>query len=331
LIPVIVTVVVARFVGDRISGHGLYELAMEINNYPFLELHTYPKLYDIFEVKQIMSSPPITLGPRERAHTVVRLLRESVHNGFPVVDPKTKRFLGLVRRDQLVALLECGIFEEERDEEKDAAARSTRLHSRKGPEGWGSTPIFNLAFHIKDDRYSHIEGDDSQKTQQQELEPDQSNSTRIQSSVVSSILSTDGDIGETTTTSDLEDHDDMDSNAWFAATRKAREHLEAHNNGITDSIHTVEDSMPLPSSRMVKRKLSFSHNKGPSAAAITTEKVRAGVGLNPRGNVYITWLNKDHNDSWLPIGDVMNLGTYCVRDTMPISKACEFFLSFILL
>ena len=96
-----------------------------------------------------MSYPPITVGPREKAHTIVRLLRESIHNGFPVVDPKTKRFLGLVRRDQLVALLECGIFEEERDEERDSNTRSPTFLSRKGPGGWGSTPMFNLAFHIK--------------------------------------------------------------------------------------------------------------------------------------------------------------------------------------
>jgi hypothetical protein len=44
---------------------------------------------------------------------LVKLLRESFYNGFPVVDPTIKKVLGLVRRDQsIVALLECGILEE---------------------------------------------------------------------------------------------------------------------------------------------------------------------------------------------------------------------------
>ena len=37
LIPVILTVMVAKRVGDRISGQGLYELAMEMNKFPYLE------------------------------------------------------------------------------------------------------------------------------------------------------------------------------------------------------------------------------------------------------------------------------------------------------
>jgi len=84
LIPVIITVVVARYVADLITGHGLYELAMEISHYPYLE-HRENRKLDIFKVRDIMSAPPVTLGPRERAHTLVKLLRESEHHGFPVV------------------------------------------------------------------------------------------------------------------------------------------------------------------------------------------------------------------------------------------------------
>jgi len=84
LIPVIVTIVIARYVADLISGHGLYELAMEVNHYPYLEHHEKKKL-DIFRVRDIMSAPPVTLGPRERAYTIVKLMRECEHHGFPVV------------------------------------------------------------------------------------------------------------------------------------------------------------------------------------------------------------------------------------------------------
>jgi len=111
LIPVIITVVVARYVAGLIHKHGLYETAMEINRYPYLE-HGDKKGYDIFPVRDIMSIPPETLSPRERVTDLVKLLKKSNHHGFPVVDPITGKFLGLVRRDQLVALIECGVFEE---------------------------------------------------------------------------------------------------------------------------------------------------------------------------------------------------------------------------
>lgn len=111
LIPVIITVVVARYVAGLIHKHGLYETAMEINRYPHLE-HEDKKGYDIFPVRDIMSKPPETLSPRERVTDLVKMLKKSNHHGFPVVDPITGKFLGLVRRDQLVALIECGVFEE---------------------------------------------------------------------------------------------------------------------------------------------------------------------------------------------------------------------------
>jgi H+/Cl- antiporter ClcA len=77
LIPVIVTVVIARMVGDMISHGGLYETAIAVNKYPYLD-HGEQKSLDIFQVRDIMSTPPATLGPRERAHTLVKVRQESV-------------------------------------------------------------------------------------------------------------------------------------------------------------------------------------------------------------------------------------------------------------
>ena len=162
LIPVIVTVVVARYVGDRITHHGLYEVAIELKSYPYLG-HEEKNRYDLFEVGHIMSAPPVCLGPRERAHTIAKLLEESSHNGFPVVDTSVEggRFLGLVRRDQLVALLECGIFMQDDDlkhcaELEEYTIGSPRsLHWTPTP-GVSTSPFMNLAYHIKDDRYHHV-------------------------------------------------------------------------------------------------------------------------------------------------------------------------------
>lgn len=147
LIPVIITVMVARYVADRITHGGLYEIGMELNDYPFLDHHV-KKTLDMIPVSSIMSYPPMTLGKLERAHTVERLLRESSHHGFPVVDKKNNSLVGLVRRDQLVALLEYGIFEDDKKHQT-------------GTPGLSESPLMNLAYHIKDDRYEDVIYDQS--------------------------------------------------------------------------------------------------------------------------------------------------------------------------
>ena len=162
LIPVIVTVVVARYVADRITHDGLYEVSIELKSYPYLG-HEEKNRYDIFEVGHIMSAPPVCVGSRERAHTIAKLLEESNHNGFPVVDKSVDggRFLGLVRRDQLVALLECGVFLKDDDLRQFAELEEfnigTPLSRQWTPTpGISDSPLMNLAYHIKDDRYHHV-------------------------------------------------------------------------------------------------------------------------------------------------------------------------------
>jgi chloride channel 6 len=146
LIPVIVTVVIARYVADLISTHGLYEIAIEINHYPFLE-HEQNKVLDIFEACEIMSAPVVTVGPSERTQDLVKLLRVCEHHGFPVVDPESKTFLGLVRRDQIIALLECEVFED-RDPSVDFDATSFRSQEEVD-YGIEKSPLMHLAYHIK--------------------------------------------------------------------------------------------------------------------------------------------------------------------------------------
>ncbi|GKY93401.1 hypothetical protein MPSEU_000307700 [Mayamaea pseudoterrestris] len=162
LIPVIITVVIARYVGDLVSRLGLYEAAMEINQYPYLH-HDDLRNYDIIEVSRIMSSPVVTVGPRERAGDLARILRDTDHHGFPVVDPETKAFLGLVRRNQIIALIECGQFDDENDDDNDMeCSYNTSTCDSKDKRNWtpkaglSKTPLMHLAFDIKSDRYEHI-------------------------------------------------------------------------------------------------------------------------------------------------------------------------------
>jgi chloride channel 7 len=110
LIPVIITVVVARYVAQFVHQYGIHELGMALKGYPYLEQKE-ARVYDMIEVGDIMSKPPVTVRPLEMAMKLVKLLENSTRHGFPVVD-NNGRFIGLVRRNQIVALLECGIFED---------------------------------------------------------------------------------------------------------------------------------------------------------------------------------------------------------------------------
>jgi len=112
LIPVIITVVVAKIVGDLFT-EGLYEISIELKQLPYLE-HKAKGEYDIYTAAEIMTSPPETIAAEEKAGYIENLLKRTSHNGFPVVDDRnSKKYLGLVRRDQLVALLESEVFMEE--------------------------------------------------------------------------------------------------------------------------------------------------------------------------------------------------------------------------
>jgi len=108
LIPLIITICAANYVGG-IFNEGIYEIMIELKNYSYLH-HTATRSMDVVKTSDIMSHPVLFLHPIEKAERIEWILLSCTHNGFPVVDKESGEFLGLVRRDQLVALLECGIF-----------------------------------------------------------------------------------------------------------------------------------------------------------------------------------------------------------------------------
>jgi CBS domain-containing protein len=111
LIPLIVTICVANYVGS-LFNEGLYEILIEMKGYLYLE-HGAKRSMDVVKISDLMSHPVECVFTVETAGAIEELLLSTSHNGFPVVDKESGQFVGLVRRDQLVALLECGIFMEE--------------------------------------------------------------------------------------------------------------------------------------------------------------------------------------------------------------------------
>mmetsp|Transcript_3170 Transcript_3170/g.4265 ORF Transcript_3170/g.4265 Transcript_3170/m.4265 type:complete len:133 (+) Transcript_3170:281-679(+) len=89
-------------------------------------------------------------------------------------------------------------------------------------------------------------------------------------------------------------------------------------------MRTVEDSMPLPNTRNMQQHF-FVLDKRENSATPSLKEIVATVALNERGNIYIDWMDPEYENSWVPVGDVMNLGTYSVRETVPVSKAYRLF------
>ena len=65
LLPVMIVVVIANYVAQLIHEDGVYEVLMKLKGYPYLE-HSKDDCYDVFMVRDVMSSPPVTVCERER-------------------------------------------------------------------------------------------------------------------------------------------------------------------------------------------------------------------------------------------------------------------------
>eukprot|EP00518_Triparma_eleuthera_P006908 CAMPEP_0182469172 /NCGR_PEP_ID=MMETSP1319-20130603/16646_1 /TAXON_ID=172717 /ORGANISM="Bolidomonas pacifica, Strain RCC208" /LENGTH=876 /DNA_ID=CAMNT_0024669451 /DNA_START=232 /DNA_END=2859 /DNA_ORIENTATION=+ len=123
LIPIVVTTVAAKWVGDHFN-EGVYEIGMELNGYPYLEHHVRRK-YDRHSVGSVMTPSPVCLAEVEPASRVERVLNECGHNGFPVVKAGSGAFLGMVRRDQLVAMLNSRVFVDGTGDEREGAGEGS--------------------------------------------------------------------------------------------------------------------------------------------------------------------------------------------------------------
>ena len=115
----------ARTVGDYFN-EGVYELGMELKNLPYLDHHVHQK-YDLAKIGHFCSRNVITLGMISKVEEVAAVLNGCNHHGFPVVDNFGK-YVGMVRRDQLAALIECGIFVEELEELDIEQDRDIDIH-----------------------------------------------------------------------------------------------------------------------------------------------------------------------------------------------------------
>lgn len=115
-LPLFISTLTARFVGDLLSRN-VYDVAIvELNKVPLLEADPETALLSM-KVKQVMSHELVTLDPVMSVQDLIGVLESCKHNGFPVLRHPSRELLGLAHRGQLQLLLhrgrEHGLFQKD--------------------------------------------------------------------------------------------------------------------------------------------------------------------------------------------------------------------------
>ncbi len=82
-VPCMVAVLAARWSGNMWND-GIYEMHIRLREIPFLHFDP-PRFYSDLRVARVMTREPLVLRPVERVSRVLRYLRQTPHNAFPVV------------------------------------------------------------------------------------------------------------------------------------------------------------------------------------------------------------------------------------------------------
>ncbi|BFZ17897.1 hypothetical protein BsWGS_20936 [Bradybaena similaris] len=122
-LPVMISLIVAKWVGDQFT-EGIYDLHIHLQGVPILGWEPLP-LSTNLSAKAVMSHPVTVFRMKEPVERIIRVLKEELHNGFPVVedyDPQNPvivdgcetfgSFRGLILRSQLVMMLQKKLFME---------------------------------------------------------------------------------------------------------------------------------------------------------------------------------------------------------------------------
>ena len=109
LLPLMVAFSAARYTGNSITLP-MYDLMMELKNYPFLEQEL-PNmgLLNYHSVSSAMAKNVVCLNTVNRVSHVYNLLKSKKHNGFPIVDSKGV-LKGFVLRKTLCTLLKLKVI-----------------------------------------------------------------------------------------------------------------------------------------------------------------------------------------------------------------------------
>lgn len=109
LLPLILVTMIAKWIGDFFT-ESIYEHLIELKHLPFLKTHP-PSMMLPLTLGDVMAGDVVCLRLSDRVENIVRALKHTTHNGFPVVDDKNHLY-GLIQRDQLLHLLQLRHYSE---------------------------------------------------------------------------------------------------------------------------------------------------------------------------------------------------------------------------
>lgn len=127
LLPVMVSVMVAKWVGDFFT-HPIYHALLELKCIPLLDPEPRVRIdkqqlnLDLYKAGDIMSSPVITVQTRESVSVLSTLILNTTHGGFPVISKNkdgSESFFGIITRMEVIVLLKNdALFKPENDLEE---------------------------------------------------------------------------------------------------------------------------------------------------------------------------------------------------------------------
>eukprot|EP01133_Synstelium_polycarpum_P007277 gene7277-8457_t len=105
LIPIMITIMVAKWTADLLI-HPMFDLLIDMKYIPYLEPNS-SRSMRILMCKHIMAKKPFHFTEKTTLGRILHVLKETSHNGFPVVNNATDRCVkGLILRSQLLMVLE---------------------------------------------------------------------------------------------------------------------------------------------------------------------------------------------------------------------------------
>jgi len=105
-LPIFLTVMAAKWTGDLINK-GIYDIHIELKHVPLLEQKP-EKHMIVLQACDFMTPDVVALDVMGSVKGLLEVLESCNHHGFPVVDPETNHFLGLIDRSTLHHLLRLG-------------------------------------------------------------------------------------------------------------------------------------------------------------------------------------------------------------------------------
>ena len=100
-LPLLFAVVLARGVGNAFN-EGIYDIHIHLKNIPFLPAE--PDILDTALVSSVMTMDVAAVSSIENRSRLISVL-ETPHNAFPVTEPGTAQYCGMLSRSALVDLL----------------------------------------------------------------------------------------------------------------------------------------------------------------------------------------------------------------------------------